>query len=306
MEYFCKICNKKYVSYKSLWNHNSKFHKVDVVDKDNQGNHHSNQNSNHLSSVDNYNVLACKKCNKEFTFKQNRWRHEKTCIKEIIENKTEIEEIKIKNEKMEKELLEYKAEMEKLKALLQKSMKIHPKTLQKINNQLNNSNNNNNNNSNNTLTNNFYVQLGNEDLVNVLTKSEKRGILNRKAMGINDLVKLIHCSGKYKQFMNVYITNLQNTVAYRYDKKDNNFIVVNKNELLDEIIDSRIYDITKFLDEAEKVLDPVVAADIKRIIKKMETDDSFKGLKKEEIKFILYNNKDKILEEKDKIGELEI
>jgi len=76
--------------------------------------------------------------------------------------------------------------------------------------------------------------------------------------------------------------------------------------LLDEIIDSRIYDITKFLDEAEKVLDPVVAADIKRIIKKMETDDSFKGLKKEEIKFILYNNKDKIMEEKDKICELEV
>ena len=125
-------------------------------------------------------------------------------------------------------------------------------------------------------------------------------------MGINDLVELIHCSGKYKQFMNVYITNLQNTVAYRYDKKINNFIVCNKNELLDEIIDSRIYDITKFLEEAEKVLEPTTAADIKRIIKKMESDDSFKGLKKEEIKFILYNNKDKIMLEKDKTNELEV
>jgi len=295
MEYFCKICNKKYVSYKSLWNHNSKFHKVDVVSKNNQSNHIGHQNSNHLSSVDNYNVLACKKCNKQFTFKQNRWRHEKTCIKEIIENKTEIEEIK-------KENAEIKAEMEKLKDLLQKSMKIHPKTLQKINKNLTNNNNNNGIINNN----NFYVQLGNEDLVNVLSKSEKRGILNRKAMGINDLVELIHCSGKYKEFMNVYITNLQNTVAYRYDKKINNFIVVNKNELLDEIIDSRIYDITKFFEEAEKVLEPSTAADIKRIIKKMETDDSFKGLKKEEIKFILYNNKDKIMLEKDKINELEV
>jgi hypothetical protein len=195
---------------------------------------------------------------------------------------------------MEKEIAEYKAEMEKLKDLLQKSLKIHPKTLQKINNQLNNTNNG-------VINNITYVQLGNENLVNVLTKSEKRGILNRKAMGINDLVELIHCSGKYKEFMNVYITNLQNTVAYRYDKKINNFIVVNKNELLDEIIDSRIYDITKFFEEAEKVLEPTTAADIKRIIKKMETDDSFKGLKKEEIKFILYNNKDKIATTKDKV-----
>ena len=125
-------------------------------------------------------------------------------------------------------------------------------------------------------------------------------------MGINDLVELIHCSGKYKEFMNVYITNLQNTVAYRYDKKINNFIAVNKNELLDEIIDSRIYDITKFYKEAEKVLDPTTAADIKRIIAKMETDDSFKGLKKEEIKFILYNNKDKIAIQKDTILDKEI
>ena len=171
--------------------------------------------------------------------------------------------------------------MTKLKEIIQKSLKIHPQTL--------------NNNTNNGVINNItYVQLGNEDLVNVLSKSEKRGILNRRAMGINDLVELIHCSGKYKEFMNVYITNLQNTVAYRYDKKINNFIVVNKNELLDEIIDSRIYDITKFLEEAEKVLEPATAADIKRIIKKMETDDSFKGLKKEELKFILYNHKDKI------------
>ena len=65
------------------------------------------------------------------------------------------------------------------------------------------------NNNNGTINNNItYVQLGNEDLVNVLTKSEKRCILNRKALGINDLVELIHCSGKYKEFMNVYITNL--------------------------------------------------------------------------------------------------
>jgi hypothetical protein len=57
-----------------------------------------------------------------------------------------------------------------------------------------------------------------------------------------------------------------------------------------------MYDITKFFEEAEKVLDTSTATDIKRIITKMETDESFKGLKKEEIKFILYNNKDKITE----------
>jgi len=291
--YKCKKCIKEYSTYKSLWRHDALKHKVNIIPESTEskplgkskGKPEANESANQFN---------CRKCDKVFKFKQSRWKHEKTC-KEEINNIAQIELIKTEMENYKKET---QLEMQKLRDIIQKSLKIHPKTLQKINNNLNNSNNN----SNNIIN---IVQLGNEDLVNVLSKSEKRGILHRKAMGINDLVHLIHCSGRYKEFMNVYITNLQNTVAYKYDKKINNFIAVNKNELLDEIIDSRIYDITKFFNEAEKVLDPVTAADIKRIIDKMETDDSFKGLKKEEIKFILYNNKDKIVVQKDQL-ELEV
>ena len=286
MEYYCSIHNKKYKSYKSLWKHNYVYHKVEISPE-------LVKSEVDVSQKLVKNSLKCNFCDKTYKHRSSKSKHEKSC-KEIVDSdkNDEIDKMKI-------EMAEYKAEMEKLKDIIQKSLKIHPKTLQKINNQLNNTNINNGT-INNHIT---YVQLGNEDLVNVLSKSEKRGILNRRAMGINDLVELIHCSGKYKEFMNVYITNLQNTVAYRYDKKINNFIVINKNELLDEIIDARIYDITKFLEEAEKVLEPSTAADIKRIIIKMEKDDSFKGLKKEEIKFILYNNKDKISSQKEKLIE---
>ena len=300
MEYYCKLHDKKYKSYKSLWKHNYVYHKNIVVPENTTQSTTVVQNVVENVVLENEetkdNTKMCKKCNKVFCDRVYRWRHEKKCDKVIVETENKLEKLENKNIQMEKEMAEYKAEMEKLKEIIQKSLKIHPKTLNKINNQLNN------NNTNNGVINNInIVQLGNEDLINVLSKAEKRGILNRKAMGINDLVELVHCSGRYKEFMNVYITNLQNTVAYRYDKKINNFIVVNKNELLDEIIDSRIYDITKFLEEAEKVLEPKTAADIKRIITKMEKDDSFKGLKKEEIKFILYNNKDKIVTAKDKL-----
>jgi hypothetical protein len=101
--------------------------------------------------------------------------------------------------------------------------------------------------------------------------------------------------------MNIYITNLQNTVAYCYNEKLNTFIAVNKNELLNVLIDCRMYDIQKFFDEAQHLLDPNTSADIKRIIKKMDDDETFKGIKKDEIKFILYNNKDKIMLEKEKL-----
>ena len=286
MEFNCKICNKNYASYKSIWNHNKKFHKVEDNHTDYQSNHQNNPESNQKSSF-HLDVLKCKNCGKKFTYKQNRWRHEKNC-NETIENKDD----KSKDEtilEMKKEMDEYKAEMGKLKDMLQKALKIHPKTLQKINNQLNNTNNG-------TINNNtVIIQLGKEDLTKMLTTNEKMSILNRQAMGINDLVKLVHTSGKYKKCMNVYITNLQNTIGYMYDEKQNNFIAVNKNELLNDLVDSRMYDIEKFYDKLQLKLEPEKATRIKKFIDKMKNEeDCLKDLKKEEIKLILYNNRESI------------
>ena len=195
------------------------------------------------------------------------------------------------------------------------------KTLQKINTQLNNSG---------TINNITIVQLGKENLSELLTKQEKLGILNRQAMGINDIVELAHTSGKYKKCMNVYITNLQNTIGYMYDEKQNNFIAVNKNELLNDLLDSRMsrlvpslqttlefveqiltgLDIEKFYEEFQEKINADKAEKIKKFIDRMNDDeDCLKGLKKEEIKLILYNSKEaigtilpktKLLEETDK------
>jgi len=179
MEYKCNFCNKNYASYQSRCNHIRKYHKNDSSDV----NVKVNVSVNEVSMFENEEDMKyiCIKCNKKFKFRQGKWAHEKICQKE---KNLEIEIIKKDFEEYKKES---QKEMERLKDMIQKSMKIHPKTLQKINNQLNNTN---------TLTNNYYVQLGNEDLLNVLSKSEKKAILNRKAMGINDLVELIHCSGR--------------------------------------------------------------------------------------------------------------
>ena len=289
MEYNCSICKKKYKSYKSLWKHNYIYHKSDtaettpltpVAPPENRQNTPKNK---------------CNLCNIVFTRKDSLTRHinKNRCKNEIkIEKieKIEKENLEIKEEMLEykKENLEIKKEMEKLKELLQKSIKIHPKTLTKINKQLNNNNNG-------IINNNIYVQLGRENLSNILSSKEKMGILNRQAMGINDLIELVHASGKYKQFMNVYITNLQNTIAYKFDEKANSFIAVNKNELLNDLVDSRVYDIEKFFEEYQTKFEPKKVEQIKKFIERMSNeDDPLKGIKKEEIKLILYNNLEKI------------
>jgi len=242
MEYYCKIHDKKYKSYKSLWKHNYNYHKQENVGNVSDVTKNVTNivsKCNNVFSVTSIgendgNKFICKKCNKSFNSRQTKWRHEKNCNK--VENTNEIElmkkEIEENKKQSQKEIEEYKKEMEKLKDMLQKALKIHPKTLNKINNQLNN---------NGTINNITIVQLGRENLSEVLTNKQKRFILDRQAMSLNHLVDMIHTSDKFKKFHNVYITNLQSTFAYKFDEKENKFIAVNKNELITDIVDSRMY-----------------------------------------------------------------
>ena len=299
MELNCNICNKNYASYKSLWNHNKKFHKS--IDSENVSSiSHEVAITSPEVVIKIYDNRTCKFCNKQLCDRKYRWRHEQKC--KIIFNKNKDEEIiKIKKETEDKdkikdeEIIKIKKEMTELKIMvqkLQKSMKIHPKTLNKINNQLNN---------NGTINNINIIQLGHEDLSNVLNEEQKMSILDRQAMSINHLVNLVHVSGKYKKFKNVYITNLQSTFAYKFDERQNKFIAVNKNELLTDIVDSRMYDIQKFYEDVYDQLEPRKAKQIKMFINRMENnEDELKHIKKEEIKLILYNNRDKILPSEEK------
>jgi len=102
MEFKCKICNKIYKSYQSLWNHNHKYH-------DNE-NHNPPQSDHILPHFDHKNPhsttnnLSCNHCNKIFSRIDSLNRHIKTCkIKndqEVISKSNLEETIKkiIKNE----------------------------------------------------------------------------------------------------------------------------------------------------------------------------------------------------------------
>jgi hypothetical protein len=287
MEYKCNICNKKYVSYKSLWNHNAKFHRENVV---------INFPKEEKNVVINLPVkivkdsTICNFCGKKLCDRKYRWKHEQKCKEKEINVDKKIDDIKKEFEKqIEKKELEHKKEMSALKELLYKSLKVHPKTFNKINNQLINQNSNNNNN--NTINNINIVQLGNENLIDVLTEKQKLKILERQAMSINDLVELLHTSPEYKQFKNVCVTNLQSSFAQKYDEKSKRFIAVNKKDVINDVVDCRMYDIGKFFEENQSKMNPQKAEKVKKFIDRMNNeDDTFKGGKKEEIQLILYNN----------------
>ncbi len=285
MVIICQICKKEYSSYASRSNHVKKYHIYTSSQKSSENHSNITQISSEYnpkiiqkSSTENIDGYKCKFCDKTYKFIQGRWKHEQKCKKD-----TKINDDKIM-------ILE--GQIEELKDLLLKAMKIHPKTLNKINKQLNNNGTINNIGNQNIIN---IVPLGHENLNDILSDKEKLRILNKRGNGLKEIVDLVHVSDKFTQFKNVYITNLQNTIGYKFDQKNNQFIAVNKSELLDDLIDCRMYDIEQFYDNLEEKLDPETSKIVKRFIDRMNNnDDELKGLKKEEIKLYLYNSRDKI------------
>ena len=165
---------------------------------------------------------------------------------------------------MKKDNLEMKEQLKELKDMLQKALKIHPKTLQKINNQLNNSHNNNG------IINNYYLQVGNEGLNELMSAKEKKNILNLSANCINELIRKVHVSSdeKFKKCKNVYITNLQNNIGYMYDEKKNKFVAVKKDDLLQKLLDYRLFDIESFMNEHKDELEPHIVKNLEKFLER--------------------------------------
>jgi hypothetical protein len=278
MTIICKFCNKEFSSYSSRSNHIKKYHKPDVTKTVTYVTKTVTKCNKNVKDK----AYNCKYCNEEFNTRQTRWRHEKICQEEN-KNPDEIKELKKENEEMKKQ-------MQELKDLIQKSMKIHPKTLQKINNQLNN---------NGIINNNYVVQLGYEDFDKVLSEKEKIGLLNKHSNSVVEMVKMVHVNPneKYKQYKSMYITNLQNNVAYKYDDDCKKFIAVSKSELLDSIIDNRLADIESFHEDYKDKITPFTSKHIQKFIERMSNEKEYKDLKKEELKFAIYNGREEIIQQ---------
>jgi len=313
MEYRCKICNKEYSSYQSLWIHNKRYHTTDdtrchpnstnsAPDSTNSAPDSTILAHNSTNLVQNT-ILSCNYCGKIFSRKYSIKRHYNSCKEKPIKDNKDQEIILLTNaltkkESENKHIQEQLDEMKKqLLQLLEKQCKVHPKTFNKINKQLNN--NNTQINDNKVINNNIIIQLGKEKLHEVFSKEEQLKVLNQGYMCLDYLVQYAHFNPKYPQFKNILITNLQNNIAYKYNLVTNNFDVVRKEELLNEIISERMYDINEFFENYKDEITIRMQKVINDFIAKMECE-SYEQDKMKDIKIILYNNKDKIVINKHK------
>jgi hypothetical protein len=212
MNVVCTYCNKIYASYSSRSNHIRKFH----LDKSEECQKTVNNMSNNVKNMSNN--LTCIKCKKQFNSRQARWAHDKKCIIEV----DEVTELKKQVDEMKQQITN-----------LLKSCKIHPKTLQKINNQLNNNINNTNNG---TINNNVIIKFGNVNIKDVLSNKEIMSILYKPFVSVEECVKMIHFNDKLPQFNNIYITNLKDDLAYIYN--GSMFSTTTKNDAITDLINN--------------------------------------------------------------------
>lgn len=277
--FYCELCDKNYKSYQSLWNHNKKFHpKCSKVLQNGSKNAPKTPVLVSKNASDNQQSI-CEFCNKQFSKKSNLTKH--LNLNRCKVKKNEMNILKKENEEIKKEIKELKNQM---MDLMNKTYKMHPKTLQKINNQLNNC----------TITNTInIVQLGKEDIVNTLSKKEKLSILNKCYGSFNKLIEDVHFNNKYPQFKNIAITNLKDDYAYKYNEEENKFIACKKEELLEDLLDNRTIDLEDILNENVELINNVQVSKIKELIDKLYGKEDLYDENKSSIKLMIYNKSDK-------------
>ncbi len=294
-KHICELCNKIYKTSQSLWNHKNKYHtKNDQKMTNYPPNTHNtptfyppntNINIENETTSKKTDQTVCKYCNKNYSCYNSLNRHLQIC------------------KEKEKKLMEYdelKKELEELKVMMLEMMnnkyKMHPKKMQKIINTTNNSNTNTNSNNNVTINNNQIniIELGDEKLNDIFTKEEKLKILKRGYSSLEEIIRHAHLNKKYLQFQNIIITNKRNNDAYMYNSMLKKFILVDKIELLDNLIEYRFDDLSAFYDEHKNKLEPKLRINLEKMFE-LKDDDEYGKRKRDEFNILFYNESNKDL-----------
>ncbi len=233
--------------------------------------------------------LICNYCNKEFTFYQSKWRHQKTCKVK----KEKDQKIQIQND-ITNEFINQITDLKKqIAELMNEKYKMHPKKFQKMKNNIEVNNGTINETINENINNGNIINiiaLGNERLEDIFTETEKISILNKKNNALQHIIEYVHFNDKYPQFQNIVITNNRTNTAHMFDTISKTFKLVNKDELIETLIDYRVCDIEDFYIAYKDRLDETTKIIIDKLIEERGDDEQTIN----DVKLLLFNNRNKV------------
>ena len=299
MAHICVKCDKKYSSYKSLWFHNYKYHKIDESIKSQCC---VNEKSKPIIEEDGT-QYSCIFCKRNFSSRQGRWAHQKICK----EKETEV--LKETVNKLVKANEENDALKETVKKISKdfEEMKKHMKKADKnITNNINNGN---------IIHNHIQINaIGYEDFSKILTDKQQLDVLTAGLFDespIVNLVKKTYDDDTLKENRNTYIPNLQSTSCLTYNNEKKRFDAVNKSKHIENIIRNRKDDIIKMYAKHGNKMKPAHKKIFNEYIENINNNESIKNKElykkhKEEINLIIYNDKEFMKKVKDIVDKTEI
>ncbi len=280
---YCELCNKYYKNIYSLSNHKRRYHKLDASNAS-----EITQNCGKCVEItaSKLNNKTCQYCNHMFTRSNDLCRHlqfNRCKVKKQINKEQQLAE---ENKKLKDKIKEDEKNIKKLE-----------NKVENIEKMLDNSNLGNNTTHNNNYalsnnydqTNNVLIQLGKENVIDVMPKSDQIKILNTCYNSLYRLVKELHCGDKYPQFRNLAITNLSDNYGHRYDDKLKSFVKCHKNDLIETLIENRIVDIEDILNANINEISEEKAKKLIILIEEITEKRGCYKNKKEQIKLLIYN-----------------
>jgi hypothetical protein len=240
----------------------------------------------------------CNFCNKILSSRQSLWRHLKICDEKkkddtVRESMTELANILNEKDKQlerkDKILLEELNKKEKehqiqIKELIEKAGIMTTNNISNITN----------------IQNNFKLLNYKETDASHLTENDYVKCLEHYNFCVPHIIRKIHFNPKKPENHNIYISNLKNNYVMIF--MNNKWKVKNRDETISNLIDEKQILLEKKIQEwvESGKQYPKIMAKFNRYLEKREQDDVINTIK-EEIKLLLYNNRNMIIESKKKL-----
>jgi hypothetical protein len=256
------MCNKEYSSYKSLWQHNKKYHTT------NSSCEHTNKKKKKTKKY------ICGFCDKLYANSSNLNRHKKICKNKITTQIYNSNALELSDQKTIESILKLLSQSINGINNHSRNSTQNMSNSQNTTNHMSDSQNTTNNIINSGNTNNITVYaLGNENISEILSDAEQKNILKQKTNSLEEIIKLVHFNKKYPQFHNIAIDD---DIGYKYDSKSKTFIEVPKDDLIHAVVVKRGDDIGE-INKRQKIHIPKTTySSIDEYISSIGTDSNSK------------------------------